>query len=138
MKKLIELDRNNAFFDDKLHVINDILISYGFFLKVYVIQEKFRFLNLGDQEKLNQKAELISCVSNQFNMYTVRAMNQDSRRKDYLPVYISIDCATSLKHYNNYYFSSTSNSAFIAHYHEQGKKHEEKWDPSMSLLQHVF
>ena len=126
MKKLIELDRNNAFFDDKLHVINDILISYGFFLKVYVIQKKFRFLNLGDQEKLNRKAELISCVSNQFNMYTVRAMNQDSRKKDYLPVYISIDCATSLKHYNNYYFSSTSNSAFIAHYHEQGKKHEEK------------
>ena len=125
MKKLTELDRNNALFDDKLHVINDILISYVFFLKVYVIQKKFRFLNLGDQEKLNRKAELI-CVSNQCNKYTVRAMNQDSRRKDYLPVYISIDCATSLKHYNNYYFSTTSNSAFIAHYHEQGKKYEEK------------
>ena len=125
MKKLTELDRNNALFDDKLHVINDILISYVFFLKVYVIQKKFRFLNLGDQEKLNRKAELI-CVSNQCNKYTVRAMNQDSRRKDYLPVYISIDYATSLTHYNNYYFSTTSNSAFIAHYHEQGKKHEEK------------
>ena len=125
MKKLTELDRNNALFDDKLHVINDILISYVFFLKVYVIQKKFRFLNLGDQEKLNRKAELI-CVSNQCNKYTVRAMNQDSRRKDYLPVYISIDYATSLTHYNNYYFSTTSNSAFIAHYHEQGKKYEEK------------
>lgn len=31
MKKFIEFDRINALFDDKLHLINNILISYGFF-----------------------------------------------------------------------------------------------------------
>ena len=31
MKKFIEFDRKNALFDDKLHLINNILISYGFF-----------------------------------------------------------------------------------------------------------
>ena len=54
-------------------------------------------------------------------MYTVCAMNQDNNKKDYIPVYIFIDCAISLKHYNNYYFSTNPKSAFIAHYHEEGK-----------------
>ena len=75
IKKLIEYDRQNALFDNKLHLINDVLIPYGFFLRVYVIQKKFWFLNLGDQVKLKQKAELISCVSNQFNgMYMLHVL----------------------------------------------------------------
>ena len=91
IEKLIEYDRQNALFDNKLHLINDVLIPYGFFLKVYVIQQKFRFLNLGDQEKLKRKAELTCCVSNKFNgMYTVHAMNQDSKKIDYIPVYTFI------------------------------------------------
>ena len=40
IKKLIEYDRQNALFNNKLHLINDVLIPYGFFLKVYVIQKK--------------------------------------------------------------------------------------------------
>ena len=87
----------------------------GFF-KVYMIQKQFRFLKLGDQEKLKWKCELTSCVSNQFNnMYSVRAMNQENRRKDYLPVNIFIDCSTSLKYFNNYYFSRNPKFAFLAH-----------------------
>lgn len=93
-----------------------------FFIRYNVIQKKFCFLDLGDQEKLKQKAELTSCISNQFNsMYTMHGMNQDSRGKDYLLVFVFIDCATSLKHYNNYYFSTNPKSVFIAHYHEEGK-----------------
>ena len=41
IKKLIEYDRQNALFDNKLHLINDVLIPYGFFPKVYIIQKKF-------------------------------------------------------------------------------------------------
>ena len=40
IKKVLEFDRVNARFEDKLHLVNDILISYGFFLKSYVIQKK--------------------------------------------------------------------------------------------------
>ena len=111
-----------------MHLVSDILISYGFFLKAYVIQKKFRYLNLaGDQGKLKKKCELTSCVSKQFNgMYTVRAMNQNNRRKDFVTVYIFIDCATSLKHYNNYYFSINPRSVFIAHYHEADKNIKRK------------
>ena len=89
IKKQIEFNFVNPRFVDKLHLINDIVIPYGYFLKVYVIQKKFRYINLGGQEKMQRKCELTSCVSNQFNgMLTVRALNQDQRRKDYLPVYI--------------------------------------------------
>ena len=59
-------------------------------------------------------------------MYTVRTMNQNNRRKDFVPVYIFIDCATSLKHYNNYYFSINPRSAFIVHYHEEGNNIKRK------------
>ena len=63
IKKVLEFDRVNARFEDKVHLVNDILISYGFFSKSYVIQKKTYYLNLGDQEKLKRKCDLTSCVS---------------------------------------------------------------------------
>ena len=47
-------------------------------------------------------------------------------KKKYLPVYICIDCATSLKHFNKYYFSKNPKSAFVAHYMEEGKHPKRK------------
>ena len=78
-------------------------------------------------------------------MYTVRAMNQNNRRKDFVPVYIFIDCTTSLRHYN----SINPRTASITHYHEEGEDTKRKqtfqWDMFFSatfqcskLLQHVF
>ena len=87
IKQQISFDRWNALFENRLHLVNDGLVSYGFFLKVYVIQSKIRFLNFGDQEKIKRKAEFTSCVSNQFNgMYTVRAIYKESRRIDYIKI----------------------------------------------------
>ena len=57
IKSFVQLDRINPRISNKLHLINDILIPYGFFLKVYVIQKKFQFINLGGQEKLKRKCE---------------------------------------------------------------------------------
>ena len=126
IKLQIKFDFVNARSTDKLHLINDTIIPYGFFLKSYVIQNKFRYLNLADQEKLKRQCELTSCVSKQFNgMLTVRAINQNTRKKNYLPVYIFIDCATSPKHFNNY-FSNNPKSAFVTHYVEEGKNTKRK------------
>ena len=55
-------DRRTTFLNNKLHLINDILIRYGYFLKVYTIQKKFRYLNIGDQKKMKRKQELTSCA----------------------------------------------------------------------------
>ena len=73
-------------------------------------------MNIGNQEKLTRKAKLISCVSNLFNgMYIVRAMNEDTRRKNYIPIYIVIDCAVSIEHFDNFYFSARPQRAFVMH-----------------------
>ena len=48
-------DRRTTFLNNKLHLINDILIRYGYFLKVYTIQKKFRYLNIGDQKKKSKE-----------------------------------------------------------------------------------
>ena len=43
-----------------------------------------------------------------------------------MPVYIFIDCTTSLRHYNNYYFSENPKSAFVAHYEEEKKNTKQR------------
>ena len=43
IKNLVQFYHINLRFCDKLNVINDILIPYGFFLKVYVLQKKLQF-----------------------------------------------------------------------------------------------
>ena len=48
-------NRRTTLLNDKLHLISNILIRYGCFLKVYTIQKKFRCLNIGDQEKRKRK-----------------------------------------------------------------------------------
>ena len=55
-------------------------------------------------------------------MYTVRALHQDSPKKDFLPVYLFIDCSVSLCHFDTFYFSVSPKTAFVAHYTVQGKK----------------
>ena len=59
-------------------------------------------------------------------MLTVRAINQDRVKKNYLPVYLIVDCATSLKHFNIYYFSNNPKKAFVAHYAEESKNTKRK------------
>ena len=45
IKPQIRFDFVNARFTDKLHLINDTIIPYRFFLNVYVIQKKNRCLH---------------------------------------------------------------------------------------------
>ena len=79
-------------------------------------------MNIANQEKLKRKAELTSCVSNLFNgMYIVRAMNEDTRRKDYTPIYIFINCPVSIEHFDSFYFYTRLQRAFVTHNEPQNK-----------------
>ena len=66
IKKVLEFDRVNARFEDKLHLVNNILRSCGFFLKAYVIKKKTNsFLNLSNQGKLKRNvSQLLVFLSN--------------------------------------------------------------------------
>ena len=122
LKSKLDFDHRYDFFENKLHLLNDTLISYNYFLKVYVIQKKFRIYTLSDQEETNIKTQLTLSVSQQFNgMYVVRDYKETGRRKNFTPIYIFVDCPVSHDHYDNYYFSISPKSAFVAHYEEKGK-----------------
>ena len=62
------------------------------------------------------KAELTICISNLFNFMYMRAINEDSRRKDFITIYIFIDCAVSIEQFDNFYFSTRPQRAFVPHY----------------------
>ena len=66
IKKILEFDRVNARFEDKLHLVNNILRSCGFFLKAHVIKKKKNsFLNLSNQGKLKRNvSQLLVFLSN--------------------------------------------------------------------------
>ena len=115
-------DRRTTLLNNKLHLINNILIRYGYFLEVYTIQKKFKYLNIGDQEKMKRKQELTSCAHPQFNsMHTIRSIFHNTVRKEYKPVYIFIDCSVSMKHFGNFCFYIDPRSAFIGHYSDEGR-----------------
>ena len=79
-------------------------------------------MNIANQEKLTLKAEVACCASNLFNgIYIIRAMNENTRRKDYTPIYIFIDCAVSIEHFDNFCFSTRPQRAFVTHYELQNK-----------------
>ena len=118
------LDSTNrhGFFNDKLHFLNDTVIPYNYFLKVYVIQKKFRVYNISNQLKCQRKAELSSCVSQQFNgMYVVCTLYEMYRGKNCIPIYIFEDCPVTHDHYDNYCFSTCPKSTFITHYDSKSK-----------------
>ena len=122
IKNEILYDRRTTLLNNKLHLINDIRISYGYFLKVYTIQKKFRYLNIGDQEKMKRKQELTSCAHTQFNgMHTIRSISHSSVKKEDKPASIYIDCSVSMKHFDNFYFTIDPRSAFIGHYSDEGR-----------------
>ena len=123
IKSQIFYERNPRHLNNKLHLINDILIPFGYFLTVYTIQKRFRYLDLGNEESVKRKSELTMCAHSQFNgMFTVRAIHHNSPQKDILPVYIFIDYYSPLLSFISTIFISVSpKTAFIAHYHLPNK-----------------
>ena len=52
-----QLDFTNmyGFFNDKLHLLNDTLIPYNYFFKVYVIQKKLKFTTFRTRKSVKEK-----------------------------------------------------------------------------------
>ena len=64
------LDLNKAHFDEMCYKINEILIKEKFFLRVYEIKDKFRYLFHEDHNKKNVLRSLSSCIKEKFNGFT--------------------------------------------------------------------
>lgn len=59
-------------------------------------------------------------------MLTDKVLNQDKLKKDFVLINIFVDCATSLKHFFNYYFAINPKNTFVVHYEEQGNNTKRK------------
>ena len=79
------LDLNKTHFDEMCDEINKILIEEKFFLRVYEIKDKFRYLFHED----HKKKSLSSCIREKFNSFTFADICLQKKQKtDLIPVNI--------------------------------------------------
>ena len=83
------LDLNKTHFDDMCNEINEILIEEKFFLRVYEIKDKFRYLFHEDHKKKNVLRSLSSCIREKFNGFTFADIRLKKEQKsELIPVNI--------------------------------------------------
>ena len=83
------LDLNKTNFDEMCYEINEILIEETFFLRVYEIKDKFRYLFHEDHNKKNVLRSLSSCIKEKFNGFTFADIWLQTKQKtDLIPVNI--------------------------------------------------
>ena len=70
-KEKLQLDLDIQNFERQSFSVNDLLNKYGFFLRVYVLKDKFRYLIKQDSEKKIVLRELASCIVEKFNGFDV-------------------------------------------------------------------
>ena len=88
VKQLIEKLSNEKFkfsldlqeFNHVCYEINEILIKYNFFLRVFEQKNKYRNLLIKQSEKQNQIKQLANCINQKFNGYQV-IKNSFSKRE---------------------------------------------------------
>ena len=83
------LDLKKAHFDEMCYEINKILIEEKFFLRVYEIKDKFRYLFHEDHNKKNVLRSLSSCIKEKFNGFTFADIwLQRKQKSDLIPLNI--------------------------------------------------
>ena len=83
------LDLNKTHFDEICDEINKIPIEEKFFLRVYEIKDKFRYLFHEDHKKKNVLRNLSSCIREKFNGFTFADICLRKKQKtDLIPVNI--------------------------------------------------
>ena len=74
-------------FNHTCYEINEILIKYNFFLRVFEQKNKYRNLLIKQPEKQNQLKQLASCIIQKYNGYQVIKNSFSKReRQEFEPV----------------------------------------------------
>ena len=90
IEKSTMLNHSISVFFYPCKLINDVLCEYGFFLRFYERQNKFRHqLKRKLKEKNQMKRELSACIIQKFNGYELLRNHLNStERKNFIPIYI--------------------------------------------------
>ena len=70
-KDIIRLNLDIQNFENQRFSVNDLLIKYGLFLRIYELKDKFRYLIKQDSQKKTLMRDLSSCVIEKFNGFNI-------------------------------------------------------------------
>ena len=118
---------NKAHFDEMCYEINKILIEEKFFLRVYEIKDKFRYLFHEDHNKKNVLRTLSSCIKEKFNGFTFGDIwLQTKQKSDLIPVNILYMPVKKENDVIKCFFTNDLKNAYRALYLKGSREHSAK------------
>ena len=126
-KEKLQLDLDVQNFES--FSVNDLLNKYGFFLRVYVLKDKFRYLIKQDSEKKIVLRKSASCIVEKFNGFdVVRVEFCKKLRQSFSTIDVIYKPVQKCDEIINCYYSEKLNAAFQGIYNEGTKiKHYSAW-----------
>ena len=116
-KFIIELET----FMNMCYEINAILSKFVYFLKVFELKNKFRYLAMKDKTKQNIRRELSSCLIEKYSGFTIISIEyQKKQRKLFKPIDIIYKSTKHIEIEPLCYFSEDISKA--SSLHSKGKK----------------
>ena len=83
----IEFSLDLQEFNNNCYKINEILIEFGFFLRVFEQKKKYRQLLIRKPEKQNQVKQLASCLIQKYNGFQViKSLFNKRQRRTFTPL----------------------------------------------------
>ena len=111
-------------FNHVCYEINEILIKYNFFLRVFEQKSKYRNLLIKQPEKQNQIKQLASCLNQKYNGFQVIKNSFNKReRREFEPVDIIYIPTKNVLILPDCYYTINISNAYTALYSEDLKTH---------------
>ena len=127
IKDIIEKMSNEKFkfsldlqeFNHVCYEINEILIKYNFFLRVFEQKNKYRNLLIKQPEKQNQIKQLASCLNQKYNRFQViKNLFNKRERREFVPVDIIYIPTKNAQILPDCYYTTNISNAYTALYSE--------------------
>ena len=114
-KDIIRLNLDIQNFENQRFSVNDLLIKYGLFLRIYELKDKFRYLIKQDSENKTVLRDLSSCVIEKLNDFNIiRVEFSKTIRQTYQPIDTIYNPMRKLDEIKNCYFGKRLNLVFGA------------------------
>ena len=121
-KDKFKLELDNRKFNLLCMEINDVLADSSYFLRVYELRKKFRYLSLKSPKKQTIVQQLSSCVDKKFNGFNIVSVEHGRKfRKKFKPIDLVQKTVKKLSKEFKCYFSRDLSRAYRKPY-SRGKK----------------
>ena len=123
-KESCVLDQIKRNFDTMCFDLNEILVGHKFFLRVYELKDKFRYLLHENYEKKEIIRKVSSCIKDKFNGFTFAQINlAKNQKQDLIPINIVYKLVKKQDEVINCFFTDDVKTAFRAVYNNSQGVH---------------